>query len=128
MICICSKDGLKISLKIATVLAVSSYIIEGDFALSILDILSSQRFTKTLSSASSSATRFPTALVLTITPKFLGFMLCRSCLSRARSSRDLIFCDTDTLSVSGIKMRNLPAKDISEVNLGPLVEIGSLAI
>lgn len=34
----------------------------------------------------------------------------------------------DILSEKGIRIKNRPAIEISEVSLGPLVEIGSLAI
>ena len=91
-------------------------------------IASSQCLINTLSSPSSSATRFPSATVRTITPKFFGLMLINNCLRRARSSLDLIFCETETLSLKGINTRYLPANESSEVNLGPLVEIGSFTI
>ena len=97
-------------------------------AFCTLTIASSQCFNRTLSSPSSSATRLPSATVRTMTPKFLGLMLISSCLRRARSSLDLIFCDTETLSLKGINTRYLPAKESSEVSLGPLVEIGSFTI
>ena len=64
----------------------------------------------------------------TMTPKFLGLMLMSSCLRRARSALDLIFCDTETLSLKGMRTRYLPAKDSSEVSRGPFVEMGSLTI
>ena len=96
-------------------------------SLDILDMME-ECFNKTLSSPSSSATRFPSATVRTITPKFFGLILISNCLRRARSSLDLIFCDTETLSLKGISTRYLPANEISEVRRGPLVEIGSLTI
>ena len=44
------------------------------------------------------------------------------------SAASVIFCETDTLSENGSNTIYLPASDISVVNLGPLVDIGSLAI
>ena len=41
---------------------------------------------------------------------------------------DFILEETDTLSAKGINTIYLPAKESSEVNRGPLVDIGSLAI
>ena len=45
------------------------------------------------------------ATVRTMTPKFFGLILINSCLRRARSSLDLIFCDTETLSLKGIRTK-----------------------
>ena len=90
----------------ATVRLVSSYTNAGSLgAFCTLVIVSSQCLSKTLSSASSSATLLPSATVRTITPKFFGLMLCNNCFRRARSSLDLIFCDTETLSLKGINTK-----------------------
>ena len=40
-----------------------------------------------------------------LTPKFFGLMLISNCFRRARSSLDLIFCETETLSLKGISTR-----------------------
>ena len=113
----------------ATVRLVSSYTNEGSLvAFCTFEMVSSQCFSNTFSSASSSATRFPSATVRTITPKFFGLMLCNNCFKRARSSLDLIFWETETLSLNGIRTRYRPAKDSSHVSRGPLVEIGSFTI
>ena len=122
------KDGLKMSRSKATVRAVSSYTIDGTFSLGTLTMLSSHRFTNVFNSWSSSATRFPSEEVRTITLKFFGLMLWINCRKRARSSLDLIFVETETLSANGINTMYLPANDSSEVSRGPFVEIGSLAI
>ena len=100
----------------------------GAFTLVILGMFSSQRFSNVFNSWSSSATRFPSEEVRTITLKFFGLILWMSWRRRARSSLDLIFVETDTLSANGISTMYLPAKESSEVSLGPFVEIGSLAI
>ena len=54
-----------------------------------------------------------------MTLKFFGLMLWISWRRRARSSLDLIFVETDTLSANGISTMYLPAKESSEVSLGP---------
>ena len=87
---------------------------------------SSHLFSRIFISLSSSATLFPSAEVLTITPKFFGLMLCTSCFSLVRSSPFLIFDDTETFSWKGMSTIYLPAKLRSHVSRGPLVEIGSL--
>ena len=113
----------------ATVRLVSSYTSDGNLvAFWTFVMVSSQCFSNTFSSASSSATRLPSATVRTITPKFLGLILCNNCFKRARSSLDLIFWETETLSLNGIKTRYRPAKDSSHVSRGPFVEIGSFTI
>lgn len=63
-----------------------------------------------------------------MTPNPLGLMLCMSCFRRARSAPDLIFEETDTLSLNGMSTKNRPAKDSSDVSRGPFVLIGSLTI
>ena len=124
-----SYDGLNKSRSMATVRLVSSKTMAGSLeAFWALMKVSSHLLSRTLSSESSSATRFPSATVRTMTPKFLGLMLCMSCFNRARSSADLILEDTDTLSWKGISTRNRPGKDSSHVRRGPLVEMGSLTI
>ena len=113
----------------ATVRLVSSKTSSGSLlAFCALMKASSHLLTNTLSSESSSATRFPSATVLTITPKFLGLMLWMSCFKRARSSADFILEDTDTLSWKGINTRKRPGNDSSQVRRGPLVEMGSFTI
>ena len=61
-----------------------------------------------------------------MTPKLFGLMLWMTCLRRARSACDLIFDETETLSPKGMRTRNRPGNEISQVNRGPFVEIGSL--
>lgn len=119
---------MNISRSKATVRAVYSYTIDGTFSFGTLTMFSSHRFTNVFNSWSSSATRLPSEEVRTITLKFFGLILWISCRKRARSSLDLIFVETETLSANGINTIYLPAKDSSEVNRGPFVEIGSLAI
>ena len=69
-------------------------------------VLSNVELALTLSnSASSSAARFPSATVRTMTPKFLGLMLWISCFKRLRSSPRLIFVETETLFSKGISTR-----------------------
>ena len=77
---------------------------------------------------SSSATFFPSANVLIITPNPCGFILLISCFNRFCSFGFSIFCEIDILSEKGINIIYLPAIEISVVNLGPLVEIGSFEI
>ena len=70
------RQGLNKSRSMATVRLVSSNTSSGSLlAFCALIKASSHLLTNTLSSESSSATRFPSATVLTITPKFLGLML-----------------------------------------------------
>ncbi len=52
-------------------------------------------------------------------------MLCTRVFNLFLSSDEEIFWETDTLLLNGIITRFLPAIEISDVNLGPFVEIGS---
>ncbi len=89
---------------------------------------SSQHFMSALSSVLSSATFLPSAEVLTIMPKFFGFILPRSCRRRVRSSPDFIFWETEILSQKGIRTRYRPVREISVVSRGPFDDMGSLTI
>ena len=60
---------------------------------------------RSFKSLSKSATDLPSAIVLIIIPKLSGFMLFISLRSLFRSSTDLIFCDTETLSENGTRTR-----------------------
>jgi len=55
-------------------------------------------------------------------------MLFANLFKRSFSLGSSIFCETEILSEKGTKTKNLPAIDSSELNLGPLVEIGSFTI
>ena len=68
------------------------------------------------------------ATVLIITPNPWGFILLTSCFNLFCSSGSSIFWEIETLSEKGINIIYLPAIEISVVNLGPLVEIGSFEI
>ena len=63
-----------------------------------------------------------------MTLKFFGLMLMISWRRRERSAFDLILVETDTLSEKGMSTMKRPANESSEVNRGPFVEMGSLAI
>ena len=63
-----------------------------------------------------------------ITPKPFGLNSSMSFFNLSRSFLLLIFCETEIRLDKGIKTKNLPAKESSELILGPLVEIGSFII
>ena len=53
-------------------------------------------------------------------------MDCTNRLRRSFSVLDSIFCETETRSEKGTRTINLPARESSELILGPFVEIGYL--
>ena len=79
-------------------------------------------------SLSSSATFLSLATVLTITPKPFGLILWTSLFNLLFSSLLSIFCEIEILLEKGTRTRKRPAKDSSELILGPFVEIGSFMI
>ena len=97
-----------------------------DFGSLEIDKYDSKSVIKLVKSASSSATFFPSATVRTITPKFLGTILLIKFFNLSFSLADFNFCEIEILLEKGSKTIYLPAKDISEISLGPLVDIGSL--
>ncbi len=68
------------------------------------------------------------AAVRMITPKFFGNTFAAIPFKRFFSSLARIFFDKNTFDENGTKTTLRPASEISAVNLGPLVEIASLAI
>ena len=63
-----------------------------------------------------------------ITPNPFGVILFTSLFNLSFSFESSIFCEIEILDENGTRTKNLPAKEISDVTLGPLVEIGSLTI
>ncbi|MNQ89885.1 hypothetical protein D3C85_1052070 [compost metagenome] len=122
------KSVLKISRISVDVLSISPQTrlagsVSGSFfiKLSHLEIESSKSFCN-------SATPFPSETVLMITPKFLGLILSIIFFKRLRSVLLLIFLEMEITLEKGTSTVYLPAIERSELNLGPLVEMGSLAI
>ena len=114
------------SLKIDEDLFNSLNILEGGFAPFILLQSVNHWLYKLRKSFSNSAIFFSFSTVLMITPKPLGLNSSISFFNLSRSFPLFIFCETEIRLDKGIKTKNLPAKESSELILGPLVEIGSL--
>ncbi len=106
----------------------SPNIVLGWWALCSFLHIAVQRPNKFCKSLSSSATFLPSATVRTIIPKPCGVMLFTRRFNRSFSALFSIFCEIEILSEKGTKTIYLPAIESSELILGPLVDIGSLAI
>ena len=90
--------------------------------------MADQRSIKVCKSRSSSATFLPSATVRTITPNPFGLIDMTNRFKRSFSSFESIFCEIETRSEKGTKTTYRPAKEISELILGPLVDMGSFTI
>ena len=77
-------------------------------------------------SCSISSVSWPSAAVRIITPKLAGFKAFTILVRRWRSSLFTTRLLILMLSEKGTKIRNLPAKEISQLRRGPLVLMASL--
>ncbi len=71
---------------------------------------------------------FPSAAVRTITPKLGGLMASTIFCNRFLSPMNVSFLDTATILLKGVITMNRSGRDISQLSLGPLEEMGSLRI
>ena len=78
-------------------------------------------------SCSMSSSLASTAAVRIMTPKLLGNTAAAIRFKRFFSSAERIFCERNTFEEKGTSTTLRPAREMSEVRRGPLVEMASLA-
>ena len=122
------KESFIISLKIDEALFNSLKIFVGVFVFGIRLHIVFQRSNKFSKSRSNSATFLPSATVLRIIPNPFGLILLANFFSLSFSFGSAIRDETEIRLEKGTSTIYLPAIESSELNRGPLDEIGSFTI